>query len=109
MPQAMANCRDRCTMFLRVVRADSGGVRHEYLRLVEAYREDGKTKHRTVANLGRKDLLAPHARDLLSILTDQPRRSVESDTEALGAWDWGGVLVACHLWRELGLDRICET
>jgi hypothetical protein len=49
-------------MFLRVVRASGGkGVKHEYLRLVEAYRDrDGKTRHRTIVNLGRTDLLAAH-------------------------------------------------
>ena len=47
-------------MFLRVVRATvSKGVKREYVRLVEAYRDRAdKTQHRTVLNLGRKDLLA---------------------------------------------------
>ena len=40
-------------MFLRIVRAASGhGVKHEYVRVVEAYRERGKTRHRTVLNSG---------------------------------------------------------
>ena len=48
-------------MFLRVVRAAGGkGVKHAYVRVVEAFRENGKTRHRTVLNLGRKDLLATH-------------------------------------------------
>jgi hypothetical protein len=48
-------------MFLRVVRAAGGkSVTHEYVRVVEAFRQDGKTRHRTVLNLGRKDLLAAH-------------------------------------------------
>jgi hypothetical protein len=49
-------------MFLRVVRAAGGnGVTHEYVRVVEAYREHGKTRHHTVLNLGRRDLLAAHS------------------------------------------------
>src|ERR1700704_6162697 len=48
-------------MFLRVVRAVGGkGVKHEYVRVVEAFRQKGKTRHRTVLNLGRRDLLAAH-------------------------------------------------
>jgi hypothetical protein len=42
------------TMFLRVVRAPSGktGVKHEYVRVVEAYRDhEGKTRHQTIINL----------------------------------------------------------
>ena len=39
----------------------SKGVKREYVRLVEAYRDRaGKTQHRTILNLGRKDLLAAH-------------------------------------------------
>jgi hypothetical protein len=49
-------------MFLRVVRANvSKDEKREYVRVVEAYRDhDGKTRHRTVINLGRRDLLATH-------------------------------------------------
>ena len=48
-------------MFLRIVRAPGGnGATYEYVRVVEAYRHKGKTKHRTIINLGRTDLLAEH-------------------------------------------------
>jgi hypothetical protein len=48
-------------MFLRVVRAAGGhGITHEYVRVVEAFRQNGKTRHRTILNLGRRDLLAAH-------------------------------------------------
>jgi len=38
----------------------AASVKHEYVRVVDAYRDRGKTRHRTVLNLGRKDLLAAH-------------------------------------------------
>jgi hypothetical protein len=48
-------------MFLRAVKAAGGkGVQHEYVRLVESYREGSTTKQHVVCNLGRKDLLAAH-------------------------------------------------
>ena len=49
-------------MFLRLVKATGGnGVTYEYVRLVEAFRDEkGKTQHRTIVNLGRKDLLSAH-------------------------------------------------
>lgn len=31
---------------------------HDYLKIVESYREKGKSKHRTIVNLGRADILA---------------------------------------------------
>jgi len=45
-------------VFLRSVKAPNGY--HEYLRLVESFRDGDKVKQRIVAYLGRKDLLAPH-------------------------------------------------
>jgi transposase len=109
------------TMFLRIVRAaGGGGVKREYVRVVEAYRERGKTRHRTVLNLGRKDLLAAHldldklmrllhgeaagepAAEPAAELAREPglRRD---DIAAVGAWDFGPLLAARHLWGELGL------
>src|SRR5262252_992844 len=83
-------------MFLRVVRAAGGqGVKHEYVRVVEAYRDhDGKTRHHTVLNLGRKDLLAQHLdlgklQRLLHGDTSGDDRARSEDVAAVGAWDWG--------------------
>jgi transposase len=102
-------------MFLRTVKARGGeGVQHEYVRLVEAYREHGKNKQRIVCNLGRKDLLTEHLDDLIALLRGE-RRAASTKTaarpvQAVGAWDWGPMLVARALWRELGLhdglDRV---
>ncbi len=45
-------------MYLRTVkvRSSSGSI-NEYVRVVEAYRDNGKVKQRTLADLGRKDFL----------------------------------------------------
>jgi transposase len=102
-------------MFLRVVRAAGGkGVKHEYVRVVEAYRDDaGKTQHHTVLNLGRRDLLAAHL-DLNKLTRllhgdvasdDRVRRE---DVQAVAAWDFGPMLAASHIWRELGLEATLD-
>ena len=58
-------------MFIRTVKARGGkGEKHEYLRLVETYRDGGQTRQRVVMNLGRKDLLAPHLDSLVRVLSD---------------------------------------
>jgi len=97
-------------MFLRTVKAAGGkGVQHEYVRLVEAYREGGTTKQRVVCNLGRKDLLATHLDALIRLLRGEPApagRVAAGPVHATGAWDWGPMLVARTLWRELGLDTL---
>src|SRR6516165_2919378 len=101
-------------MFLRVVRATvSNGLKREYVRVVEAYRDQaGKTQHRTVLNLGRKDLLAAHL-DLTKLQCllhgdDRSGSARREDIEAMGAWDWGPMLAARAMWRELGLDTMLD-
>ena len=60
-----------------------------------------------ICNLGRKDLLEPHADALLRLLKgEEAANTVQA--EAVGAWDWGVFLVARHLWRELGLEAILD-
>ena len=45
-------------MYPRIVKVrSSNGTVNEYVRVVEAYRENGKVKQRVIADLGRKDLL----------------------------------------------------
>ncbi len=99
-------------MFLRIVKAAGGkGVQHEYVRLVESYRDGGKVKQRLVASLGRKELLLAHLDSLNRLLRGEaPARASEAGqaAEAIGAWDWGVALVAGVLWRELGLEQILD-
>jgi len=83
------------------------------VRVVEAYRENGKTRHRTVINLGRRDLLAKHLDlDKLSRLlhggTSGDHALRREAIEAVGAWDWGPMLVARRLWCELGLQATLD-
>jgi transposase len=99
-------------VFLRIVKARGGqGVQHEYVRLVEGYRDNGKNKQRVVANLGRKDMLLDHLDSLNRLLRGDrlaagaPRAG---EVEATQAWDWGPYLVAAHLWREVGLATIVD-
>ena len=96
-------------MFLRTVKVKRpDGHVDEYVRLVESVWRNGRPEHRVISNLGRKDLLAPHVEALLRLLTGgaPPPRA---DAEAVGAWDWGPVLVARHLWRELGLEATLDA
>src|SRR6266705_3447603 len=96
-------------MYLRTtkVKRPDGRV-DEYIRLVESYWNQGSPRHRIVCNLGRKELLAPHAEALLELLKGERRPKWKRQAEAVGAWDWGPMLVARHLWQELGLAAILD-
>jgi hypothetical protein len=81
----------------------------EYIRLVESYWNNGRPRHRIVCHLGRKELLAPHAEALLRLLKGESQSKAKIQAEAVGAWDWGPMLVARHFWRELGLSTIIDA
>jgi hypothetical protein len=87
------------------------GVELEYIRLVEAYWENGRSKQRVVANLGRKDLLAPYLESLIELLGGGKKTNDSSCAEPIEATQaacWGPMLVAGWLWRELGLESILD-
>ncbi len=99
-------------MFLRTVKAAGAeGKPVEYVRLVESYREGGQNKQRVVWSLGRKDVLSAHLDSLVRLLRGEPspEQTVRvGDVEGKEAWDWGPMLVARELWRELGLEQLLE-
>ncbi|MDP2729713.1 MAG: IS1634 family transposase [Dehalococcoidales bacterium] len=100
-------------MFIRTVKArGKKGEQHEYLRLVENYRENDRTRQRVVISLGRKDLLAPHLDSLVRVLGGEGPDSEwvqATEVKPEEAACWGVVLVARHLWQELGLDDILDA
>lgn len=95
-------------MFLRIVRARSGGEIREYIRLVETYRKGGRVKQRVVQTLGRKDRLASHLDALIRLLRPDHGGETEEAQElrAHAALTWGPVVVARQLWEALDLDTI---
>jgi hypothetical protein len=62
----MHSHRDRSCIYARRAKG-AEGVELEYIRLVEAYWENGRSKQRVIANLGRKDLVAPHLESLVEL------------------------------------------
>src|SRR6516225_3163369 len=87
------------------VRSKSGSV-HEYVRVVEAYREGGKVKQRVVAELGRKDLLVEVLPKLRRLLTGEA--ADPADPQVGEAPTWGPVLVVRALFDQLGLWSILD-
>jgi len=99
-------------MYIRTVKVpSSSGKVNEYVRIVEAYRQDGKVKQRVVADLGRKDVLTtllPQLQRLLAgrdvVVAQQP----QGEVKALEAATWGPMLLVQHLAQKLGLPAIFE-
>jgi transposase len=98
-------------MYVRTIKVpSSNGTSNEYVRVVEAYRENGKVKQRTIADLGRKDLLLALLPKLERVLKGTPKLEdePEGDVDILQADTWGPVLVVRTLFEELGLWNIFD-
>lgn len=92
---------------------DSKGNEVEYLQLVESYRSiEGKTKHRVLVHLGRKD--NPKLQEKLSRLTHKLadiagiKDLVDPHKDVLLEWSKaiGPILVLRKLWNDLHLNSI---
>jgi len=98
-------------MYVRTIRVpSSNGSVNEYLRIVEAFRDNGKVKQRTIADLGRKDVLLAVLPQLERLLKGIPKvdGEPEDDITVLEAATWGPVLAVRALFEELGLWRILD-
>jgi transposase len=98
-------------MYVRTIRVpSSNGTINEYVRVVEAYRDQGKVKQRTIADLGRKDVLVAVLPQLERVLHGVPKLADEaaSDVAILHADTWGPVLVVRALFEHLGLWDIFD-
>jgi transposase len=98
-------------MFIRTVKVpSSNGSVNEYVRVVEAYRDDGKVKQRVIADLGRKDVLTLLLPKLQRVLLGTPTPLGEDPDaiDILNASTWGPVLAVRALFDELGLWAILD-
>jgi hypothetical protein len=95
-------------MYLQKVRTRVGTKKYTYLRLVEAYRDNGRVQKRVLAHLGNLDTLDPAALVRLGERfagfggrTLPPAKTLE----ALQARRYGETLAGSHLWDELRLTE----
>jgi transposase len=91
------------------VRSSNGSV-NEYVRIVEAYRDNGVVKQRVVADLGRKDLLQEMLPKLIRLLRGDIclDGADPMDIDVLEAATWGPVLAVRTLFDQLGLWNILD-
>jgi transposase len=92
------------------VRSKNGTI-NQYIRVVEAFREDGKVKQRVVADLGRKDLLIEILPKLQRLLAGDSGNEPSDPAvpHVVDASTWGPVLVVKALFDQLGLWSILDS
>lgn len=104
-------------MFIRSnkVRSSSGEI-HEYVRIVESVREDGRVKQKILANLGRRDTLEavlPALTRFLQGEDDSQKLARElhekGSLEVIDASTWGPMLIVRHFFQQLGLWQLLDS
>jgi transposase len=99
-------------MYIRTVKVpSSSGKINEYVRIVEAYRENGKAKQRVVADLGRKDVLTallPKLQRLLQGENAIADQELQDELKVMEAANWGPMLLVQYLAQQLGLPAIFQ-
>src|SRR5271156_6196922 len=100
-------------MFVRSVKVPgSSGTVHEYVRIVESVWQQGRVKQKVIANLGRRDVLEAALPMLERFLRGEavpPLAEQAGPVEPLDASTWGPMLVARHLFEQLGLWHILDA
>ena len=99
-------------MFIRSIKVpSSSGVVHEYVRVVESVRANGRVKQRVVLNLGRRDTLMTLLPMVQRFLQGDTAPSLAHDgpMQALEASTWGPVLVVRHFFQQLGLWQLLDS
>jgi transposase len=91
-------------MYVKRATVKRGESSYVYLRLVEAYREDGRVRHRVIANLGREDVLKASGQ------LDQLAASfARLDPPPWGTRrEVGSLLLVRHYLQRLGLVKIVD-
>ena len=99
-------------MFIRSIKVpSSSGAIHEYVRVVESVRENGRVKQKVVLNLGRRDTLMTLLPMLQRFLHGDaaPPLAHDGPMQALEASTWGPVLVVRHFFKQLGLWQLLDS
>jgi transposase len=99
-------------MFIRVTKSKN----HQYVKVVENYREEGKVKQRVVANLGKlEDISQKEAENISSKLLElaKSEKAVTKpkslpEIEELDRYNYGYVVYR-KLWNRFRLDEILES
>ena len=97
-----------CAMaFLRVEKKKSG----TYMRIVQSYKVDGKTRHKTLHSLGKVEDYSPDqlvrlAHKFMELAGREVESLISSNFKELGRYNYGYALVIQRLWKIFNLQQL---
>ena len=102
-------------MFPRGKTVKQNGLIYQYPQIVESFYDQGRTRQRLVANLGRLDQMGDSLDNLVTSLSKFCRHRLVRDDQIDGddGLSWGPVLLARHLWQQMQLPQtlraLCDS
>ena len=101
-------------MFVRIKKVKTAHSTHEYLQIVENYRQKKQVKQKVISTLGRRDKLQQSGAldGILTSLAKFSKQTIlinklkEGSVKSSWAKSWGPMLVFEKLWNTVGLDQI---
>jgi len=102
------------TVFVKIRRRIKDGHVYEYVDIVENHRVQGRVQRTVLGTLGRRDQLSPHKIDALighlrKLASPEGLRGVRlGDVRINASREYGPVLAAWQLWKELGLAEMLD-
>lgn len=94
-------------MYIEVLKKKQGTKTYKSVLIRESYRENGKVKHRTVANITK--LPPEHIRILRNSLKGEQGTFKISDLKNGYSYEYGGAATFLELARDIGLDKIISS
>ena len=97
-------------MFVKITRSKN----YKYLQIVHSYRQDGKNKHKVIANLGRYDELKHNKqfikvlKKLLKLVAAEELVVNQNQIQEVDRLNWG-YLIYQKLWKKYGLEEELEN
>ena len=91
-------------MYLETIKSTKKGKTYFSYLIRESYREKGKVKHRTIANLSK--LSQEHIIQIKNIFADKKGDFDISDLENGNSYEYGASYSFLTLSRDIGLDKM---
>jgi transposase len=90
-------------MYIEEIKKKQGSKIYNTILIRESYRDNGKVRHRTVANISK--LPAEHIRQLKASLKGEKGNFKVSDLGVGRSYEYGGSFVLRELAKDIGLDK----
>ena len=90
-------------MYIEEIKKQQGNKVYTSILIRESYRDNGKVKHRTVANISK--LPAEHVRQLKASLKGEKCNYKVSDLNTGQSYEYGGSFALRELAKDIGLDK----